>query len=720
MATKKENEVLAAENNTTVTTDGLTTWKNEPSLEDLKNDLNDASIDHSTQVTLIDTWLDNMNVEGTAKTVKVKGKSAMQPKLIRKQAEWRYAALSEPFLSTEDIYNIEPVSDGDKDAAIQNSLILNNQFNTKLDKVKLIDDTVRAAVNEGTLIFRTGWANEEETVEISVPAIEYTPNLDPQAPQKEMKLEQLYSTSPDDYNQLPEEIKGAHTMFMQTGQAYIGNITGYTIEEEVKILKNHPTVEVCDYRDIILDPTAKSDPSKIEFAVYKFETSKSELEKSSINYQNLDNIVMSSASPLMDPDSTHTNDTNFSFKDEPRKKLVAYEYWGFYDINGTGVTEPFVATWIGNTMIRMEENPFPDKKIPFVIVPYLPKKGSMYGEPDGALLEDNQKIIGAVTRGMIDIMARSANGQIGMREDALDVTNKRRYNDGLDYEFNPTIDPKTAIINHTYPEIPQSAQFMLDMNNADAESMTGVKAFHGGISGRALGDNVGGIKSALDATAKRELGILRRIAEGYKQLGRKIIAMNAVFLSDVEVVRVTNDQFIEIRKDDLAGNFDLKLSISTAEADNEKAQELSFMLQTVGPNTDPQMLYMIMADIARLRKMPELAKKLENYQPQPDPMAQKKAELEIALLEAQIFNEQAKGAENNVDVGLKEAKTRTENAKARNLDSASDTQDLDFLEKEQGLPHAREMEKKDVDRKADLDKLAVDALLTPEQSQVQQ
>ncbi len=116
MATKKENEVLAAENNTTVTTDGLTTWKNEPSLEDLKNDLNDASIDHSTQVTLIDTWLDNMNVEGTAKTVKVKGKSAMQPKLIRKQAEWRYAALSEPFLSTEDIYNIEPVSDGDKDA----------------------------------------------------------------------------------------------------------------------------------------------------------------------------------------------------------------------------------------------------------------------------------------------------------------------------------------------------------------------------------------------------------------------------------------------------------------------------------------------------------------------------------------------------------------------------------------------------------------------------
>jgi hypothetical protein len=49
----------------------------------------------------------------------------------------------------------------------------------------------------------------------------------------------------------------------------------------------------------------------------------------------------------------------------------------------------------------MEENPFPDKKLPFISVQYLPTRKSIYGEPDGALLEDNQKIIGAVTRGMI-------------------------------------------------------------------------------------------------------------------------------------------------------------------------------------------------------------------------------------------------------------------------------------------------------------------------------
>ena len=187
--------------------------------------------------------------------------------------------------------------------------------------------------------------------------------------------------------------------------------------------------------------------------------------------------------------------------------------------------------------------------------------------------------------------------------------------------------------------------------------------------------------------------------------------MNAEFLSEVEIVRITNSEFVEIRRDDLAGNFDIKLSISTAEADNEKAQELSFMLQTVGPNTDPEMTYMIMADIARLRKMPELAKKLDNYQPTPDPLQQKKAELEIALLEAQVFNEQAKGQENSVDVGLKEAKTVTEQAKARQLGSTADMQDLDFLRKESGQDQEQEIEKKEYDRQAALDLKAADKML---------
>jgi len=359
----------------------------------------------------------------------------------------------------------------------------------------------------------------------------------------------------------------------------------------------------------------------------------------------------------------------------------------------------------------MEANPFPDKKLPFVSVQYLPVRKNIYGQPDGALLEDNQKIIGAVTRGMIDIIGRSANGQMGIRKDALDVTNARKFEQGADYKFNSNVDPRQAFHMDTYPEIPQSALNMLNLQNNEAESLTGVKAFNSGITGQALGTTATGIRSALDATSKRELGILRRLADGINQIGRKIISMNAEFLSDQEIIRVTNEEFVAINREDLGGMYDIKLNISTAEADNEKAEELSFMLQTMGNNMDPSMSQLILSDIARLRKMPELAKQIKEYQPQPDPMAEQRAQLEMQLLQAQIANESAKAQENAVDVEYKKAKTQTELSKSRSLNSKSDLDDLNFVEQESGVNRQHEQDLKATDQQNTMDQKFADAII---------
>jgi len=197
----------------------------------------------------------------------------------------------------------------------------------------------------------------------------------------------------------------------------------------------------------------------------------------------------------------------------------------------------------------------------------------------------------------------------------------------------------------------------------------------------------------LDAATKRELGILRRLSSFFTQIGRKVIAMNAVNLGEEEVVRITNDKFARVRRDDLAGNFDLRLTISTAEDDNAKAQELAFMLQTMGANMDPSMAKLILSDIARLRKMPELARRIEAFEPQPDPMAQRKAELENLLLEAQIQQAYSESRETMADEELIRAKTVTERAKAINVQADTDKKNLDFVEQESGTNHARDLEK---------------------------
>jgi len=650
-----------AEDKKDLASDALTEWPNEPTLEDLKQDYTDSKQDHDAQIDKIDVWLDNLNIEGKAKPKKIEGRSAVQPKLIRKQAEWRYSSLSEPFLSTDDIFDVAPVTFEDKQAAIQNGLVLNNQFNTKIKKVKFINDYVRAAVDEGTVIVRVGWEFEEKEVEIDVPVMAQVPIVD---------------------------IVAAAAKLAQ-GQEPVESIQVGTDKQTVmRTIKNQPTLEVCHYKSVTIDPTCEGDLSKANFIIFGFETSLSELEKDG-KYTNLDQINIENASILSAPDElTDTSDElpTFNFSDKPRKKIIAYEYWGFWDINDTGITESFVATWVGDTKIRMEENPFPDNELPFVSAQYLPIRRSVYGEPDGELLEDNQKIIGAVTRGMIDIMGRSANGQQGTRKDALDITNKRKFDRGLDYEFNASIDPKQAFHMHTYPEIPQSAPLMIQYQNQDAESLTGVKAFSEGITGTALGDNVGGIRSALDATAKRELDILRRLAEGIKQIGRKIIAMNSEFLSDEEIIRVTNEEFVPVRRDDLAGNIDLSLSISTPEADNEKAKELAFMVQTTTQTMGPQFAQIILTDIARLRKMPALAKRIEEFQPQPDPLEQAMKELEIAEIQAKIAKLHSEANENNAEAELDKAKTRQTHSDA-------DKTDLDFVEQETGTTHTRDVDR---------------------------
>ena len=668
----------------------LTTWAKEPTVSQLRQDLLDAKSAHDAHVGNVKRWLDNLQAKNVAGFKKTPGRSSIIPKLIRKQAEWRYAALSEPFLSTEDLFNVLPMTYEDRNSALQNGLVLNNQINTQLNKTKFIDEYVRAAVNEGSVIVRVGWEYLTEKQTVTVPQIEY--RAAPQALPMMQQLDQLQQVSTQEYQNQEAELLQAHALYRQHGVPYLPVVAGEQEEEIEKVLVNRPTLKVCDHRNVIVDPSCEGDMPNAKFVIYGFETSLSELRKAGL-YTNLDRINVDGSSPLSEPDYSSVDESNFNFSDESRKRIVAYEYWGFWDIDGSGITKPIVATFVNNTMIRLAENPYPDRAIPFVIVPYLPVAKSVYGEPDGELLEDNQKIVGAVTRGMIDILGRSANGQIGIRKDALDVTNRRKFERGMDYEFNTNVDPRQAIFMHTYPEIPQSVQFMLGMQNAEAESLTGVKAFNNGVTGQGLGDTAASVRGALDAASKRELGILRRLADGMIQIGRKIIAMNAEFLSEEEVVRVTNEQFVTVRRDDLAGNFDLRLTISTAEEDNQKAQELAFMLQTLGPNEDPKIRTMVLADICRLRKMPDLAQRLESYQPQPDPLAQEKAQLEVELLKAQIANERAKAMSYQASAQLDQAKVGTEQAQAREIHSNSDLKDLDYVEQESGVKQERDLQK---------------------------
>lgn len=638
-------------------------------LNAFKKDMRAAETHHSSVMSKIKGWRNTY--DGALYGNEQDGKSKIVSKDTRKQSEWLHASIVDPFLSSSDIIKTNPVTFEDKEAARQNELLLNTQFCRQFNRYNFITKAMKVLDRDGTVVIKTSWESDSEEVEVEVPTIDT-----------------------DEF-----------------GQEYISGITTAT---QVNVTKNQPDAKVCRNEDVFIDPTCQDDMDNCQFVIYRYESDLSTLQADG-RYKNLDKIKKDNSSdPEQDDDYTTQDDSSFKFEDDPRKKLLVYEYWGNYDVNGDGIAEPIVCVWVNDTIIQLSGNPYPDKKPPFLIVPFNAVPFQLHGEANAELIGDNQKIKTAITRGIIDNMAQSNNGQVGVRKGALDAKNMKKFVNNQNFVFNGT---PNDIWQGSYNSIPGSAFDMLAMQNNEIESITGQKGFSGGINAASLGGTATGARGALDSTATRRLNIVRNVAENMvKPLMRKWMAYNSEFLRDEEVIRITNEEFIEIRRDDISGNIDIDIEVSTAEDNAAKSQELSFLLQTLGPNEDPMIRRGIMADIYELMRMPDKAKLIRDYAPEPDPVQQQMQQIELERLQlenekirAEIADKYARAGENEVDRALKEAKVGGEIAKTRMLNSSADKADLDFIRIDEGMDHKEAMEKEEHKRLSNLDTMAFQA-----------
>ncbi len=591
--------------------------------------------------------------EGAPYGNETEGKSRIVSKDIKKQSEWSIPSLVDPFVSSPDIVKCTPVTYEDAEAARQNELLLNTQFCRKFDRYNFMLKSIKVLEKEGTAVIQTGWEYEDEKVIVETETV-----------------------AVDEY-----------------GNEYV---TVAEVEQTV-VKKNQPTARVCRNEDIYIDPTCEDDMDRCQFVIYRYETDISSLRKDG-RYKNLDKVAKSLGSGTHDADYRPQDDTRFQFGDDPRKKIMVYEYWGNYDVNDDGEAEAIVCAWVGDTIIRLQDNPYPDGKPPFIVVPYNSVPFQIYGEASAEMIGDNQKIKTAVIRGVIDNMAQSNNGQVGIRKGALDVVNRKKWLQGKNFEFNGT---PQDFWQGGYNPIPSSAFDMIGLMNNEIESLTGVKSFSAGISGNSLGSTATAVRGAMDATSVRRMNIVRNIAENLvKPLMRKWMAYNAEFLEEEEVVRITNDEYVPVRKDDLTGRVDIDLSVETAEENSARAQQLSFLLQTLGNNVDPAITQELMAQILDLSRMPDQAKKIRDYQPQPDPAEEQMKQLQLenmmlenAKLKSEVQRNQSIAAENDIDRQVKLARASRDEAQARAIHSKADIDDLRFLQEESGETEAAEIRK---------------------------
>ena len=212
-------------------------WKNEPTFDDLNNDFIEAMNYHEEFKGKLLTR--RKNFEGGPEIEAPKGKSKYKPKLIRKNAEWKYPALEDPFLSNNDLFKINPRTWEDEKAAHQNELILNYQWNVLINRVKFINDLVRADVNEGTAIVKVLWNSEwgtkivEEEREVFMTVEESFMHL--------MTMLQNGEITQEEFDR-----KTSSGELVSKGKEKV------YIEKET-LIKNQPEYEVCNPANVIID-----------------------------------------------------------------------------------------------------------------------------------------------------------------------------------------------------------------------------------------------------------------------------------------------------------------------------------------------------------------------------------------------------------------------------------------------------------------------------------
>ena len=621
----------------------------------LKADMKSADVLRKEMEGKVEEW--KSQYDGDPYGNEEKGKSEIVSRDIKRQDEWQHSSIKDPFVSAVDIIKCSPVTYEDRKAAEQQQHMLNYQFCRQFNRYKFVTDLIKLFYKEGTVITKCSWQYEDTTEMVEVP---------------------VYKADP------------------VTGEPVVDY---YEEVEKTVVTVNKPYVEICRLQDIYIDPTCKGDLENCQFVIHRYETDLSTL-RSSGKYKNLGKLAKSLAGSDVD-DYEEEDTTNFKFADIARQKIVVYEYWGNFDVDNDGIAEPILWSWAEDIVIQAQGNPLPDKKHPFDVAANNSIPFTTHGEAAAELIGDNQKLATAIKRGTVDNLANSNNAQRGIPNGLLDPVNERRFLKGQNFKFNGEA---SSFYEGGYNQIPSSVFSILEMINNENESMLGVKAFSGGINGAGLGSTARAAGGVLDAVSVRRSDIVRNISENIiKPIMRKWASYNAEFLQPQEYIRVTNEEFVEINRDDLDGNIDIEIEIFTAEDNRAKSERIAFLLQTLGQGLPMEMTMMLMAQIFKLERIPDLAKQIEEYQPPaPDPLTQEQRQLEVALLGNKVKESGTRAEENMVDMRAKSAKAAVDEARVENIKADTDVKDIEFTKKLQGSDFEEEMIKKEHDRNSKL------------------
>ena len=261
-----------------------------------------------------------------------------------------------------------------------------------------------------------------------------------------------------------------------------------------------------------------------------------------------------------------------------RRKLEVFEWWGLIDLKGDGYQEPYLVVVCGDSILRMEKNPYGHGQAPFeVLRPMLdPFKFSGVGMPE--LVGEFQEVKTALLRQTLDNVSFQNNGMwLVNRNAGVEIKELLNARPGAVIRANIT---QGAVVPITPASLQSMPLNMLELVDSMMQKRTGVTSYNQGLDANSLNKTATGITRIMDASAQRIELIARVMAEtGIKPLYQKLLMLNQQFIDQTIVIRVFNRP-VEISPDDLIGDFDVTVDVGGATGrDETRSQQMMMLLQ---------------------------------------------------------------------------------------------------------------------------------------------
>ncbi len=653
-------------------------------LDIISNDI-DNSIGLKNEITSkIKTWISEYN--GDKYGNEVEGRSEIVWKLIKKHVNALVPNITKPFAGSNTIAVCNPRTPNDYYNAKIDEKVVNFFFSRGFNKKKFLKNIAKMIGKEGTCFIRVGWKRTVKRNEIKV-------------------------------SSLPPEIEDK---WKKKGAKIIPTEGGYKIVTE-RVIENRPTAKIVRNESIRIDPNA-SGLEDANFIVYEYFTNISEImskkEFDGESVARLKAFIDQNQDTFSDYEIHQENIYGFEFKDKERKRIKVYEYWGNVDLDKDGFTEPIVAVVAetsivvdGNSkrqrfILKAKENPFPFKRIPFVLIPFDYEPFEIFGEPLAEIISDEQKFSTAIIRGIMDNINEANNGTKFVKKGALDGVNYKRLMRGERVvEVNTATPINQILYDGNFNELPASVYNVLQMIDQQSEALTGINKYMQGIVAPDQRTTATQFNATMTQSQIRLLDIVDNIANGLKEMFMMWIEMSREYLSDKEIEEITGYSLTELRVketkklvaeygieelpedtkakamqlimkeiDDMFdrkdAKYDIDIKVGTDALKQIKINAINMFLQQSAPLVNAGVIgggviKHLIADFAELLELEKTADMIRRYEPKPNPLEEQMAQAELAEKIAKAKKEEALGANAMARTRMTDVKAQKEMIKTK-------------------------------------------------------